>query len=123
MYGRLVDNKIEYFKPYKGGLLIEGKIHFNAKESKYNEAGWYRIQNVAKDGIDTIMDNVLYHYIGEPKVYEPTKEDQIATLKQRLSDTDYCVIKIAEGVATKEEYADILAERAELRKQINELEV
>lgn len=47
---------------------------------------------------------------------------EIAELKQKLSGTDYAVIKIAEGVATPAEYADIIAQRAVWRSRINELE-
>lgn len=50
------------------------------------------------------------------------KNKQIAELTAKLALTDYVVIKIAEGVATKEEYADVLAQRIEWRKQINALE-
>lgn len=47
---------------------------------------------------------------------------EISRLKRNLSDTDYISAKIAEGVATREEYADKLAERAGWRTRINELE-
>ena len=47
---------------------------------------------------------------------------EIAALKKKLADTDYISAKIAEGAATKEEYADKLAERAGWRARINELE-
>ena len=47
---------------------------------------------------------------------------QIMDLKKQLTDTDYIVIKIAEGVATVEEYADIIAKRKEWREEINRLE-
>lgn len=66
-----------------------------------------------------------FEYVGKPVVpeaYVPSTEEEILRLKARLAETDYCVIKIAEGVATKEEYADVLTERAELRKKINQLE-
>lgn len=53
---------------------------------------------------------------------EPTIADQVAQLKQKLAETDYVVIKIAEGAATKEEYADVIAQRVEWRERINELE-
>lgn len=56
----------------------------------------------------------------------PTAEElaaaEIAELKQKLSDSDYAIIKIAEGAATPEEYADIIAQRAIWRTRINELE-
>ena len=48
---------------------------------------------------------------------------EIAVLKKKLADTDYISAKIAEGAATREEYADKLAERAGWRARINELEV
>ena len=44
---------------------------------------------------------------------------KINRLKQKLADTDYVVIKIAEGAATPEEYADVIAKRQEWREQIN----
>ena len=50
------------------------------------------------------------------------KAQKIAALKQKLADTDYVAAKIAEGAATREEYADVLAQRETWRKEINELE-
>ena len=47
---------------------------------------------------------------------------EIAELKAKLTATDYNAKKIAEGAATREEYADKLAERAAWRARINELE-
>lgn len=49
-------------------------------------------------------------------------EDEITFLKSTLSVTDYVIIKIAEGVATKEDYAEVLKKRAVWRNRINELE-
>lgn len=40
----------------------------------------------------------------------------------QLQSTDYITCKIVEGVATKEDYQDILDQRVEWRKQINELQ-
>lgn len=48
-------------------------------------------------------------------------QSEIDECKQRLAQTDYVIIKIAEGVATKDEYAEIIAERAALRERINSL--
>ncbi len=57
---------------------------------------------------------------------EPTeielKQQKINELKYNLYVTDYVVIKIAEGVATKEEYAKVIANRAAWRDEINQLE-
>ncbi len=38
----------------------------------------------------------------------------------KLRETDYIAAKIAEGAATPEEYAEVLAERRKARKEINE---
>ena len=48
---------------------------------------------------------------------------EISDLKEKLAETDYISAKIADGAATREEYADKLAERAAWRSRINELEV
>jgi hypothetical protein len=40
----------------------------------------------------------------------------------QLSATDYAVIKIAEGAATPEEYAELIAQRQQWRQEINALE-
>lgn len=52
---------------------------------------------------------------------------QVAELKAKLADTDYVVIKIAEATGEdadtlREKYAQVIADRKEWRKQINELE-
>lgn len=56
---------------------------------------------------------------------EPTEEEikaqTIAELKANLAASDYAIIKIAEGVATTEEYAELIAQRQTWRKEINEL--
>lgn len=61
-----------------------------------------------------------------PEPHIPTErekiESQIWALKANLQETDYVVVKIAEGAATAEDYADIIAQRADWRAQINELE-
>lgn len=38
----------------------------------------------------------------------------------KLRETDYVAAKIAEGAATPEEYAGVLAERRKARKEIND---
>ena len=65
-------------------------------------------------------------YYATAKNPEPTEEEikqrEIAKLKQFLADTDYVVIKIAEGSATVEEYAEIIEQRRQARARINDLE-
>lgn len=53
---------------------------------------------------------------------EFTKEECIEQLKAELATYDYIGIKIAMGVATKEEYADKIAYTETLRAKINELQ-
>ena len=46
---------------------------------------------------------------------------RIADLKHTLAATDYVVLKIAEGAATAEEYAEVIALRRDCREEINRL--
>lgn len=73
------------------------------------------------------VDRWIYEEIpAEPEPLEPTEEElkqaEIAELKAKLADSDYAVIKIAEGAATKEEYAELIEQRQQWRARINELE-
>ena len=79
----------------------------------------------------TLMDveqayNGLWYVKGyAPIEPEPTEDEikaqTIAELKANLTATDYAIIKIAEGAATMEEYAELIAQRQAWRKEINEL--
>lgn len=62
----------------------------------------------------------IRRYVRVPE--EQRRAQRIAWLKGQLADTDYAVIKIAEGAATAEEYADVIARRQVWRAEINELE-
>ena len=57
-----------------------------------------------------------------PELERIITAQEIAELKAKLAATDYIAAKIAEGAATREEYAEELAERAAWRARINELE-
>ena len=48
--------------------------------------------------------------------------DKINSLKKELEKYDYIGVKIAMGVATKEEYAEQIAHTETLREQIRQLE-
>jgi hypothetical protein len=55
---------------------------------------------------------------------EKTAEDnekKVVVLKRQLAETDYVAAKIAEGSATKSEYADVIAKRQAWRKEISDL--
>ncbi len=47
---------------------------------------------------------------------------RIGELKQNLQDTDYNILKIVEGATTLQKCAEVIAQRAAWRKEINELE-
>lgn len=76
--------------------------------------------------IELYIDENDIEWYRTVKNSEPTEEDikqaRINELKQLLADTDYVVIKIAEGSATKEDYADVIEQRKAWRNEIRELE-
>lgn len=64
-------------------------------------------------------------YAEEPDPEPPAQaqaEREIFLLKAQLRETDYVVIKIAEGAATTEEYSEVITQREAWRVRINELE-
>ena len=69
-----------------------------------------------------------YDYNWYIKGYAPSKpqslinEERVCALLQQLKNTDYVAAKIAEGAATKEEYAKIIANRQKWRDEINLLQ-
>lgn len=95
----------ETIKEYpNGGKDVEWVIDVEAAE--------------AKEAWDEYEDILRYVTFAEKEL----ANRRIAELKQKLFDTDYNVIKIVEGAATLTEMADIIAQRALWRKEINELE-
>lgn len=56
----------------------------------------------------------------DEKDLEAAKQEE-QELQSFLNSTDYVAVKLAEGVATKEEYAEVLQQRAEARDRINVL--
>lgn len=57
-----------------------------------------------------------------PELAHIAAEQEISELKSKLAATDYIAAKIAEGAATREEYAEQIAQRADWRTRVNELE-
>ena len=72
----------------------------------------------------------------DPFVAVPSVAEQIATLKRKLAETDYITAEVVDAMAAADsltalltvlknirtEYADVLAQRAAWRKEINQLE-
>ena len=75
-----------------------------------------------------VYDNGIYRdatpeELAEIESYaKPSILEQIQSIKDELAKYDYIGVKIAMGVATKEDYADEIAHTEELRKQIRQLE-
>ena len=79
------------------------------------------IDNITKFAWDDDDYEMALIYEVIPEITRVT--NRINNLKSSLSDTDYIVVKIAEGVATQESYKEVLEQRKMWRKEINELEV
>lgn len=72
----------------------------------------------ARDAWDEYED--VYRYV--PYTAAERANMRIEVLKVQLAETDYAVIKIAEGAATAADYADLIAQRQTWRAEINDLE-
>lgn len=97
--------------------------------SKYTFASNYYLKKslIDKNGLYNYkyINNTVVERTNEEKQPELDKinyRNEIIELKNKLSATDYIAVKLAEGVATKEEYTDELTDRANWRARINELE-
>jgi len=88
--------------------------------SGYSQAAKWCNENSAH--IEEFND---YYEVVENIPYEPSKKEikqnRISELKKNLFDTDYIAAKIAEGSASKEEYAEQILQREEWRKEIRQL--
>lgn len=89
-----------------------------------SDADWQNyIEQANQDGKELSHDEN-----GNPQIIdrvisdEEKKNQELQNAYSYLRQTDYVAAKLAEGVATKEEYAQVLEKRASARKTINELE-
>lgn len=69
-----------------------------------------------------IIREMTKEEIEEMQDVEISKQARIESLIQELRAYDYIGVKIAMGVATREEYAEQIAYTQQLRREINELE-
>lgn len=88
-------------------LVNEDPEHFRVIRGSEEEGLWWGVEEIPEKTQDE-------------KDLEQAKADEQAALAY-LRSTDYVAVKIAEGVATKEEYAEILQKRAEKRDEVNAL--
>lgn len=83
--------------------------HYKVIRGTQEEGLWWGVEKIPEKTQD------------EKDLEEAKQEEQ--ELQSFLNSTDYVAAKLAEGVATKEEYADVLQQRAEARDRINVLRV
>lgn len=117
----------KFYKPLQANQLQnekEGLIDNPAPNTfkKYAEAANWCEENSAR-----IKDKGDYYEV--VTITEPSEEElalrnaqaEYSDLMQKLRNTDYVVIKISEGVATQEEYSEILSERQQWRTRVDAL--
>lgn len=117
-------NMVKYFIKVEKNKVIETMIGDDIDGEK---EGFIEISEDPSVFFDTpllYIDGKLQVDVDELERRNKDNELRIEydTLMNNLSSTDYVVIKIAEGVAKKEDYADVLRNREEWRKRINELQ-
>lgn len=117
-------NSSEFLPDTEGWIEIDSGIgdkYHHAQNNYFNkpltdENGLYNYK---------FVDEAVIERTNEDKASELTRieaQKEIAELKAKLAQTDYIAAKIAEGAATKEEYAAEIAQRQAWRARINELE-
>lgn len=131
------NNEIKEVDSSKGYTVSDRIViaHHKAVEAVEEKGHWVTIKEYPNGGkdVDWVVDvpaveaKEAYDEYEEILRYVPFTEKELAVakineLKQKLSDTDYNILKIVEGAATLTECADIIKQRAAWRKEINELE-
>lgn len=103
-------------------------IEMSAEEAELTYQCPYGKIWAVKDGKPVLIDDE--QVINTEEYKAEMKANEIATLKQYLSDTDYVISKLnelkledeAEYEAERAKYSDVLKKRKEARARINELE-
>ena len=108
-------------------LIDEGTgDKYNLCQSNYFDGGLYTEDGICRykwTGTEAVLrtDAELEADRAEREQAEyPAR--RTAELKALLAESDYAVIKVAEGAATAEDYADLITQRQAWRAEINELE-
>ena len=131
------DNLLDTYDETKGYLKKDRLFvcHHEAVEAVEEQGHWETVAEYPNGGKDAVW--VVDVPGGKAKEawdeYEdilrfvafPAKElatRKIQELKQKLADTDYNILKVVEGAATLAEMAEVIAQRAEWRLEINNLE-
>lgn len=88
-------------------LVNADSAHFRVIRGSEEEGLWWCVEAIPEKTQDE-------------KDLEQAKADEQKALAY-LRSTDYVAVKIAEGVATTEEYSEVLKKRAEAREEVNAL--
>ena len=88
-------------------LVNADSVHFKVIRGSEDEGLWWGVEAVPEKTQDE-------------KDLDQAKADEQKALAY-LRSTDYVAVKLAEGVATKEEYAEVLQKRVEAREEVNAL--
>lgn len=108
-------------------LIDEGNgDKYNLCQSHYFDGGLYtedgicRYKWTGRSAVERSEEEIAADRAAREQAKYPAK--RVAELKQLLADSDYAVIKIAEGAADREEYEELIAQRQAWREEINSLE-
>lgn len=88
-------------------------------------SGFTTVYRQGENFIEYSNDGSIYEEpikLTEKQLEQQKIKSEINAIKQELSTFDYIGVKIAMGVATKEEYAEQIAYTESLRQNIRELE-
>ena len=123
-----MDNTILYIWNIRGLAVANIKRSYAKIKYKWNKApdAEMTISEFQRRGgqVRVINGKLFYGLTDEEKKQQRIQElhQKIEKNKRELSETDYVVIKIYEGVATREEYEEVLQRREQLRIEINNWE-
>lgn len=92
-------------------IVVDGRVILNPTKEQLADAGWRE---------------VVPQTLTAEEIAQQQREARIWELKDQLAQGDYKIIKCAEAQLTNEpmpyNVAELVAERNELRREINELE-
>lgn len=101
-------------------------------QKKWVEATYDEMGNLVEDGYEIEQEvevptmGLVYREATEEELAEMNKpmprEVEIEQIKQELASYDYIGVKLAMGVATREEYAEEIEHTERLRERLRELE-
>lgn len=86
----------------------------------YTDDGLCRYKWTGDEAVERSEEELETERAQQEQVAYPAR--RVAELKALLAESDYAVIKIAEGAAAAEDYADLITQRQAWRAEINSLE-